>query len=151
MVLQKRIGRRIIRAFREKPTNESLTHGHDVTFKEFVLLLTSDAPEFTDMAANEHWQPATALCHPCLIRYTLVAGCDRKMGRLTGETPRSYKIKTGSSSFHCWVLSKIKQTMLSALEHHCGGRGARGGTGPLTSTSAPDRNIWIYRDILLYS
>ncbi|XP_023937443.1 carbohydrate sulfotransferase 11 [Bicyclus anynana] len=69
---QDRVGRRIIKAFRENPSNESLEYGHDVTFKEFALFLTNDSKELADIVNNEHWQPVTTLCHPCLIRYTLV-------------------------------------------------------------------------------
>ncbi|XP_049886586.1 carbohydrate sulfotransferase 11 [Pectinophora gossypiella] len=69
---QDRVGRRIIKAFRENPSNESLELGHDVTFKEFVLFLTNKSEELADVVNNEHWQPITNLCHPCLIKYTLV-------------------------------------------------------------------------------
>ncbi|XP_013136089.1 PREDICTED: carbohydrate sulfotransferase 11 [Papilio polytes] len=69
---QDRVGKRIIRAYRENPSNESLAQGHDVTFKEFVLFLTNQSEEMADVVNNEHWQPITSLCHPCLIKYTLV-------------------------------------------------------------------------------
>ncbi|CAH2104243.1 unnamed protein product [Euphydryas editha] len=69
---QDRVGRRIIKAFRENPSNESLEYGHDVTFKEFALFLTNKSKELADVVNNEHWQPITNLCHPCLIKYTLV-------------------------------------------------------------------------------
>ncbi|KAG6457331.1 carbohydrate sulfotransferase 11 [Manduca sexta] len=69
---QDRVGRRIIKAFRENPTNESLELGNDVTFKEFALFLTNKSEELADVVNNEHWQPITNLCHPCLIKYTLV-------------------------------------------------------------------------------
>ncbi|XP_064076760.1 carbohydrate sulfotransferase 11 [Vanessa tameamea] len=69
---QDRVGKRIIKAFRENPSNESLEYGHDVTFKEFALFLTNRSKELADVVNNEHWQPITSLCHPCLIKYTLV-------------------------------------------------------------------------------
>ncbi|XP_021193828.1 carbohydrate sulfotransferase 11 [Helicoverpa armigera] len=69
---QDRVGRRIIKAYRENPSNESLEFGHDVTFKEFALFLTNRSEELADVVNNEHWQPITNLCHPCLIKYTLV-------------------------------------------------------------------------------
>ncbi|XP_034825653.1 carbohydrate sulfotransferase 11 [Maniola hyperantus] len=69
---QDRVGRRIIKAFRENPSNESLEYGHDVTFKEFALFLTNKSRDLADIVNNEHWQPVTTLCHPCLIKYTLV-------------------------------------------------------------------------------
>ncbi|XP_045763514.1 carbohydrate sulfotransferase 11 [Maniola jurtina] len=69
---QDRVGRRIIKAFRENPSNESLEYGHDVTFKEFALFLTNKSKDLADIVNNEHWQPVTTLCHPCLIKYTLV-------------------------------------------------------------------------------
>lgn len=69
---QDRVGRRIIKAIRENPANESLELGHDVTFKEFAMFLTNKSEELADVVNNEHWQPITSLCHPCLIKYTLV-------------------------------------------------------------------------------
>ncbi|KAL4712892.1 hypothetical protein ACJJTC_011962 [Scirpophaga incertulas] len=66
------VGRHIIRAFRPNPTNESLKLGNDVTFREFVLFLTNKSHEFAQLAHNEHWQPISRLCHPCLVNYTLV-------------------------------------------------------------------------------
>ncbi|XP_050670595.1 carbohydrate sulfotransferase 11 [Leptidea sinapis] len=69
---QKRVGKRIIKAFRENPSNESLEYGNDVTFREFALFLTNRSEELVDIVNNEHWQPITNLCHPCLIKYTLV-------------------------------------------------------------------------------
>ncbi|XP_013201224.2 carbohydrate sulfotransferase 11 [Amyelois transitella] len=79
---QERVGRRIIKAYRENPTNESLELGNDVTFKEFALFLTSKLEEMADVASNEHWQPITDLCHPCLVKYTLVG----KYETLTDDT-----------------------------------------------------------------
>ncbi|KAF9804241.1 hypothetical protein SFRURICE_020669 [Spodoptera frugiperda] len=73
---QDRIGRRIIKAYRENPSNESLEYGRDVTFKEFALFLTNRSEEMADVVNNEHWQPITNLCHPCLIKYTLVENTD---------------------------------------------------------------------------
>lgn len=69
---QERVGRRIIKAYRANPSNESLELGHDVTFKEFALFLTNKSEEMADVVNNEHWLPITNLCHPCLIKYTLV-------------------------------------------------------------------------------
>ncbi|XP_061707641.1 carbohydrate sulfotransferase 11 [Cydia pomonella] len=69
---QDRVGRRIIRTYRQNPSNESLELGNDVTFKEFALFLTNRSEELADVVNNEHWQPITSLCHPCLIKYTLV-------------------------------------------------------------------------------
>lgn len=69
---QDRVGKRIIKAFRENPSNESLAYGHDVTFKEFAVFLTNRSAELADVVNNEHWQPITNLCHPCLIKYSLV-------------------------------------------------------------------------------
>ncbi|CAH0700343.1 unnamed protein product [Spodoptera exigua] len=44
-----RIGRRIIKAYRENPSNESLEYGRDVTFKEFALFLTNRSEEMADV------------------------------------------------------------------------------------------------------
>ncbi|KAI5643558.1 sulfotransferase family domain-containing protein [Phthorimaea operculella] len=73
-IFQDNIGRKIIKAFRQNPSNESLKLGNDVTFKEFALFLTNKTSKEIplDLVKNEHWQPITSLCHPCLINYTLV-------------------------------------------------------------------------------
>lgn len=69
---QNRVGRRIIKAFRENPSNMSLEYGNDVSFKEFALFLTNKSKDMADLTNNEHWQPIVSLCHPCHIKYTLV-------------------------------------------------------------------------------
>lgn len=69
---QEHVGRRIIKTYRENPSNQSLEFGNDVTFKEFAMFLTNKSEELADVVNNEHWQPITDLCHPCQIKYTLV-------------------------------------------------------------------------------
>ena len=67
---QERFGRKIIRQFRENPTQESLSRGHDVKFSEFVQFLLD--PEMEPKGFNEHWAPMSSLCHPCHISYDFI-------------------------------------------------------------------------------
>ncbi|XP_066598552.1 carbohydrate sulfotransferase 11-like [Prorops nasuta] len=67
---QSRFGKKIIKKYRSNATQESLTSGDDVTFREFVDFV-SDNRNINNQ--NEHWKPINELCHPCLINYNLIS------------------------------------------------------------------------------
>jgi hypothetical protein len=65
-------GRRIIKRYREHPSNESLASGNDVTFPEFVQYMVSPDIGAPLQGYNEHWAHYYTLCHPCTISYDFV-------------------------------------------------------------------------------
>jgi len=67
---KEKFGRKIVKLYRENPSEKSLTNGHDVQFPEFVqyfLDLSSKQHEY-----NEHWAPIFDLCHPCHVKYNFI-------------------------------------------------------------------------------
>ncbi|XP_041350541.1 carbohydrate sulfotransferase 11-like [Gigantopelta aegis] len=64
-----RFGRKIIKRYRDSPSEQSLEKGNDVTFPEFVkYILDHDGME----EFNEHWAQLYNLCMPCVINYSFV-------------------------------------------------------------------------------
>lgn len=66
-------GIRIIKHFRENPSNKSLFCGHDVTFSEFVEYVVSMDGQPFEKVNNVHWYPASTVCDPCLFMPNFVA------------------------------------------------------------------------------
>lgn len=80
---QSRVGRTIVRSFRVDATNKSLENGNDVTFDEFIKYLlnstedggVSSKPNYSNnFLFNEHWQPISSLCNPCIMKYNVIGG-----------------------------------------------------------------------------
>lgn len=69
---QVRIGRQIVRTLRPYPTNESLKHGNDVQFDEFVQYLQIPQLSIQNEQYNEHWEPINRLCNPCVMKYNMI-------------------------------------------------------------------------------
>ncbi|XP_045166037.1 carbohydrate sulfotransferase 11-like isoform X2 [Mercenaria mercenaria] len=67
---KEKFGRKIIKRFRENPSEKSLMKGDDVTFKEFVQYLLDR--KTIEQGYNEHWESFHDLCHPCHIRYNYI-------------------------------------------------------------------------------
>ncbi|XP_069142435.1 carbohydrate sulfotransferase 11-like isoform X1 [Argopecten irradians] len=67
----RRFGRRIIRRYRDNPSESSVELGNDVQFIEFVKYIT-DSSTIMEEGYNEHWDHYSSLCHPCLIQYDYI-------------------------------------------------------------------------------
>lgn len=68
---RKRYGRKIVRRYREDPSKESLQHGHDVTFNEFIQYVL-DPQTRQSSAFNAHWRQYYKLCRPCIVKYDYI-------------------------------------------------------------------------------
>lgn len=67
---KERFGRKIIKLYRENPTEEVLESGTSVTFFEFIQFLLDSRTEKSGF--NEHWRPFFDLCHPCHLHYNYI-------------------------------------------------------------------------------
>nr|SVE75981.1 EOG090X0C3N [Daphnia hispanica] len=66
-----RYGRQIVKQYRTNASEESLSRGHDVTFREFVQYII-DPRTVARASFNEHWRPMVDLCLPCTIQYNVI-------------------------------------------------------------------------------
>ena len=68
---RKRYGRKIVRRYREDPSDQSLQRGHDVTFSEFIQYILD--PQTTESSSfNAHWRQYYKLCRPCIVNYDYI-------------------------------------------------------------------------------
>ncbi|XP_017086710.2 carbohydrate sulfotransferase 13 [Drosophila eugracilis] len=74
---QSRVGRQIVKELRPGATNDSLEHGDDVSFGEFIqYLVTPELSRANQSDYNEHWEVISKLCNPCVMKYNVVGKYD---------------------------------------------------------------------------
>ena len=66
-------GTKIIRQYRENATNESLAHGNDVKFEEFLRYVAETSK------LDEHWDTYSNLCAPCQVHYDFIGKYETMM------------------------------------------------------------------------
>ena len=66
----KQVGRKVIKAVRENPSQDSLKYGHDVTFPEMIKFLVTRFEN--EERINKHWSPMFKKCNPCKFTYDYV-------------------------------------------------------------------------------
>ncbi|XP_045200170.2 carbohydrate sulfotransferase 11-like [Mercenaria mercenaria] len=64
------VGLRIVKRFRENPSNDSLQYGHDVTFTELIRYTVEEFEAGKSM--DDHITPMHVRCDPCEHRYNFI-------------------------------------------------------------------------------
>lgn len=67
-----RIGTKIIKKYRDNPSQRSLKKGNDVTIPEFVNYVIDEWAERDVKPLDPHWRSQVELCRPCSIDYDVV-------------------------------------------------------------------------------
>lgn len=109
---QSRVGRQIVKELRPGASNDSLEHGDDVSFGEFVqYLLTPELSRANQSDYNEHWEVIAKLCNPCVMKYNVVGelDCQRSRNQITNLSFFHRKIRHPAGRFRPGFISSWSQ------------------------------------------
>ena len=99
------LGTKAVTAFRKSPSQESLRHGHDVTFAEYARYVIKSLK--TGDGIDGHSMPVFQKCIPCQFHYDFIGKLE------TFEEDAMYLIKTLglNSSYNTFVKPKVFKEM----------------------------------------
>ncbi|XP_067683638.1 carbohydrate sulfotransferase 11-like [Haliotis asinina] len=133
-----RYGKNIIRRYRKNASANSLAHGNDVTFLEFVQYVVDTNKKET---LNEHWCQFFELCLPCLIKYDFIGKyhqleTDSKHILDSIGASSVVKFPSRAASYHHQKTSDLLQKYYQQIPAHYLGR--------LWETYYPDFQLFNY-------
>ena len=127
-VFWRKVGKYIVKTFRENPSKSSLRCGHDVTFEEFISYVI-DSQE-TGVHRDGHFVPIHDHCNFCNVNYDYIGHLEtisEDMPYLLNviQSPvnysRNFEIQTLKSSVH-WVLKSMKLDIVDCMPLEEAGR-----------------------------